>query len=385
MFRIASAAAACTIALAWKPIPGESFGWPDDPHVDKSPKVLVVYASDQYNQIKMLADAIGEGAESEGAKVKVVEVSSANYKRDVSEWADGVLLGSGVFNGNPAPRMLEFINSFDFMDSLSSKVGSAFATGGGAAAGMEGVLESMNKGMKTFGMVTTGGRSWRTAGGLGALTSGDTELDHAEGTLDLARDLGSRVAQLASTTKRTSGVAGMVDTPTYAVTRVLDSMTQSLSRGKWSMETRVNATCESYCRGWMAAVGCGTCSTQAFCFPGADSLCIHPGPTGTGLLCRMDPVTGDVTGDSCCGEGGPCQLPHVGDPDMEEDGDWPGACCNIAHLEHGGGDCSKCAGGSPRSDYFPLLNDSRTVPSNRRWFDYTTMTCKLGVQPMYVL
>jgi flavorubredoxin len=115
MFRVASAAAACTLALAWKPIPGHSFGWPDDPHVDTSAKVLIVYASDQYNQIKRVADAIGEGARSEGARVKVVEVSSANYKRDVFGWADGVVLGSGVFNGNAAPRMLEFINSFDFM------------------------------------------------------------------------------------------------------------------------------------------------------------------------------------------------------------------------------------------------------------------------------
>jgi NAD(P)H dehydrogenase (quinone) len=382
MFRIAFVVAAvAAVVVAWEP----SFGWPDDPHADKSTKVLVVYASDQYNQIKLLADAIGEGAHSEGAEVKVLEVSSANYKRDVFEWADGVVIGSGVFNGNPAPRVLEFINSFDFMDSLSTKVGSAFATGGAGAAGLEHVLDSINKGLRMFGMVTVGGRSWRTAGGLGVVTSGDTQLDQSGRELDMARDLGSRAAQLASTMKRSSGVAGGIDAPIHGVTRVLDSMTESLSRGKWSNETRVQATCESYCRGWMAAVGCGTCSPEAFSFPGADSMCIHPGPSGTGLLCRMDQVTGKVTGQSCCGEGGPCQLPHPSPSDADEEGDWPGACCNLAQLSHGGGDCSKCAGGSPPSEIFPLLNDTRTVPSNRRWFDYTTNTCKLGVQRAFVV
>ena len=31
----------------------------------------------------------------------------ANYKRDVAEWADAVILGSGVYNQNPAPQMLQ--------------------------------------------------------------------------------------------------------------------------------------------------------------------------------------------------------------------------------------------------------------------------------------
>jgi len=380
MLRIIAAAAVCAVALAWQP----SFGFPDDPHIDKSAKVLVVYASDEDGQIKMLADAIGEGAKSEGAEARVVEVSSANYKRDVSEWADGVVIGSGVFNGNPSPRVLEFINSFDFMDHLGTKVGSAFATGGAAAAGLENVLASINKGLKTFGMVSVGGRSWRNADGLGIVAaSGDMMLDTH--SLSLAKDQGSRVAQIAITLKRSSGVAGELDAPSYGVTRVLDSMTQSLGRGKWTGETRIQATCESYCRGWMAAVGCGTCSPLAFSFPGAESMCVHPGPTGTGLLCRVDQVTGEVTGQSCCGEGGPCTLPLPSRSDVNETGQWPGGCCNQEKLAHGGGDCSKCAGGSPPPDIFPLLTDSRTVPSNRRWFDFSTNTCKLGVQPTVVV
>jgi len=233
-------------------------------------------------------------------------------------------------------------------------------------------------------MVTIGGRTWEAVDGVGAVTTGDTSLDKLNATMDLAHGEGQRVAQMAATMKKTSAVPGEVDAPIYGITRVLDSMTWTLGKVPYSVTTRLNATCESYCRGWMAAAGCTTCLPTAFSFPGADAVCVHPGPTGTGLLCRVDPVTGEVTGQSCCGDAGPCQLPVVGQPGLDMTGDWPGACCNEVKLPHGGGDCSKCAGGSPKSEIFPLLNDSRTVPSNRRWFDYSTFTCRLGVQPGHI-
>lgn len=79
--------------------------------------VLVVYAQDPYGQTKQLAEAIGAGAA--GAQVKILPVELANYKRDVAEWADAFFLGSGVYNGNAKPELLEFIDSFDFDDDLS--------------------------------------------------------------------------------------------------------------------------------------------------------------------------------------------------------------------------------------------------------------------------
>ena len=85
-------------------------------------------------------------------------MAAANYKRDVL-WADGVILGSGVYNGNASPDLLSFINSFDFMDDLSGKVGSSFATGGGAASGLEPTLEQITRGLSVFRFVITVGES----------------------------------------------------------------------------------------------------------------------------------------------------------------------------------------------------------------------------------
>lgn len=40
------------------------------------------------------------------------EIAYGNYERDVAQWADAVILGSGVYNGNADPRVLTFINTF---------------------------------------------------------------------------------------------------------------------------------------------------------------------------------------------------------------------------------------------------------------------------------
>jgi len=62
-----------------------------------------------------VAKAIKKGAEDQGCTVRALEVNGANYKRDVFEFADAVIIGSGVYNGNAAPEILTFINSFDFL------------------------------------------------------------------------------------------------------------------------------------------------------------------------------------------------------------------------------------------------------------------------------
>jgi len=104
-------------------------------------------------------------------------------------------LGSGVLNGNAAPDILGFINSFNFENRLTSKVGSVFATAGSAAAGLQGTLEEMSRGMSMFGMVIVGGNSWQNARGTGIVTNGSQSIAEAE--LSLARDQGARVANLA--------------------------------------------------------------------------------------------------------------------------------------------------------------------------------------------
>ena len=74
------------------------------------PHVLVVFSPDGAGDQQTLATAIGDGAAAVvgNANVRVVAVESANYKRDVLLWADALVVGSGVYNGNAAPAMLEF-------------------------------------------------------------------------------------------------------------------------------------------------------------------------------------------------------------------------------------------------------------------------------------
>lgn len=161
--------------------------------------VLVLYVNDQLNSTGQLAWAVARGAAAAGANVTCEEVQYANYKRDVAEWADAVLLGSGVYNQNPAPQMLQFINSFDFMDDLSHKVGGAFATGGASGAGVQPVIESISRGLETFRFVVAGGDSWQSAEGTVAITnvSGIVDAD----TLAMGAAQGARAAAIAAVLK----------------------------------------------------------------------------------------------------------------------------------------------------------------------------------------
>jgi len=340
--------------------------------------VLIVYAADGADDIEQLAQTIGDGASSVGAQVRVVEVSVVNYKRDVYEWAHAVVLGSGVFNGNPSPKILQFVNSFDFEDRLTNKVAGAFATGGAAAGGLEQVLASINRALKTFGLVSIGGSNWKNADGTGIIT--DPSQVCTNDTW-LARDQGIRTAQMAYNLNIPQG--GLAP-PNPGVTMVLNSVADSMGKARFSDETKLKCTCESYCRGWTAAIGCGICLPSAFSIPpeaDGDRMCVHPGPLGNGLLCRVDQNTMKMTGESCCGVGGPCELPNASDPNLVKDGLWPGACCaDSGNTGHG--NCGNCAGGSPLSDRFPLLNDTRTYAAIRRYYDYKTGSCMTGDAPV---
>eukprot|EP00466_Bigelowiella_natans_P009725 jgi/Bigna1/137783/aug1.41_g12491 len=168
---------------------------------DDALHILVIYTNDQYGHAKALASAIAKGADdARNTKTKCLPVENANYKRDVHEWADAVVLGSGVYNGNAAPEMLAFINSFDFMDDLSSKVGGSFATGGGVVAGLQPVLEQINRGLSTFNFVVAGGSSWQNGEGTGVLTNGSQPISADD--IRLAEDEGLRIAELAQIVRK---------------------------------------------------------------------------------------------------------------------------------------------------------------------------------------
>lgn len=130
--------------------------------------VLVVSKSIK-NHTRMLGMEVAAGAASVvGAhNVRVRDVADA-HPSDVA-WADAVLLGSPVYNGNVHPAMLDFIDAWPARGSraiLRGKVGGAFVTSDGMSAGGELVLQSLHTAMLVFGFVVAPGPAWNLA--LGA-------------------------------------------------------------------------------------------------------------------------------------------------------------------------------------------------------------------------
>lgn len=125
-----------------------------------SPLVLITYYSSS-GSTKKMAEAINEGAKSvEGVQVKLLPISEVK-PQDLME-ATAVIVGSPVYNSNPAPQVLEFINSWPFDGRpMKDKLGAAFATGGGISIGEEGVMIDILRAMLIYGMIVMGGERGR--------------------------------------------------------------------------------------------------------------------------------------------------------------------------------------------------------------------------------
>jgi NAD(P)H dehydrogenase (quinone) len=92
---------------------------------------------------EQLAEAIATGARTviPEANVRVQNVNETSVPDDVLTWADGILLGSPTYFGNPAAGLLSWVDTawepFWTDPRFSQKYGAAFATGGGMAQGVE--------------------------------------------------------------------------------------------------------------------------------------------------------------------------------------------------------------------------------------------------------
>jgi NAD(P)H dehydrogenase (quinone) len=163
-----------------------------------SPSVLITYYSAS-GSTKKMAEAIYEGAKSvEGVQVKILPVSEVK-SQDLME-ATAVIVGSPVYNANPAPEVLEFINSWPFHGRpMKDKIGAAFATGGGISIGEEGVMLDILRAMLIHGMIVMGGEEVEAAFGASAITSegpfGKEKVDDLFSKKGAG--LGKRVAQKA--------------------------------------------------------------------------------------------------------------------------------------------------------------------------------------------
>jgi NAD(P)H dehydrogenase (quinone) len=162
--------------------------------------VLVVYHSASGNTEKM-AQGVAEGA-------KAVSGTSVVLKRvgevagDDLMFSDAVIVGSPVYFGNVSGEVKTFFDNWNLKFRLSqelkmrNKVGGAFATGASISNGKDVTMLTILGAMLINQMIVV------SSGGYGATaTTGPTSPGIDEKELADARDLGKRVAEVASMIK----------------------------------------------------------------------------------------------------------------------------------------------------------------------------------------
>ena len=166
-------------------------------------RVLVAYYSLTGNTERM-AQGVAEGVRHVPGVVAVVKKVHEVTKEDLQS-ARGIVLGSPTYYANLPGKMKEALDDWawkmgvDFTD----KVGGAFSTGGGPAAGKEHVIVSLLLYMLNNRMIVAGPLYADPArheiwGELGAAAmTGPLEPGVSPQELAAARRLGHRVAQLA--------------------------------------------------------------------------------------------------------------------------------------------------------------------------------------------
>ena len=154
---------------------------------------MVAYYSGS-GHTQAMAEAVAKGASSvDGVEVKIISVSKAKAD-DVLE-AQAIILGSPVYNGNIAPEMLQFINTWPFEGRpMQDKIGAAFATGGGISIGEEQVMLGLLQAMLIQGMMVMGGEEAEASFGASAITGEEPFEGVQDQFLMKAEGLGRRVA-----------------------------------------------------------------------------------------------------------------------------------------------------------------------------------------------
>jgi NAD(P)H dehydrogenase (quinone) len=149
-----------------------------------------------------MAEAVAEGARSvESVNVKLLSIKEA--KPEDALQADGVIIGSPVYNSNMAPPVLKYIISWPFRGTpMRNKIGAAFVTAGGISAGEEVAQMSILHSLLAYEMIVVGGMDWKSSFGASAITGEppfDTTFKEKKVNpyfLEKARGLGKRVARV---------------------------------------------------------------------------------------------------------------------------------------------------------------------------------------------
>ena len=187
--------AAATVALYSSP------GHAADP---QPVTVLVTYHSVTGNTEKM-AQGVVEGAKAVSRTNVVLKRVGEVAGNDLLS-SDAVIVGSPVYFANMSGEVKTFFDNWSLKFGLfqerkmRNKVGAAFATGLAVSAGKEFTILSIFAAMLNNQMIIVSG-----GGGFGAsATTGPDSPGIDEKELAAARDLGTRVAEVAAVVKRGS-------------------------------------------------------------------------------------------------------------------------------------------------------------------------------------
>ncbi|MBS0505055.1 MAG: NAD(P)H:quinone oxidoreductase [Proteobacteria bacterium] len=187
------------------------------------PKVLVLYYS-TYGHIAQMADAVAEGARSEGAHVdirRVPDLEGTVVARPETPQAlideladyDAIVIGTGTRFGRMSAPMAAFLDQAGALwatGKLNGKVGAAFTSTATQHGGQETTLFSIITNLLHFGLTVVGldygyaaqmGLDEVVGGapyGATTIAGGRGERQPSEADLGGARYLGARVARTAA-------------------------------------------------------------------------------------------------------------------------------------------------------------------------------------------
>lgn len=169
-------------------------------------KVLIVYSGySPTGSTATLAGWIANGVNSVPGVSAVVQRARDAKLSSLNDY-DGIILGSGTYNGNPEAEMLEFADTQagKAVDSvkLDKKIGGSFCTSGGYATGAQSVLQALSRIYMTFGATFVGGGNWHTSQGVCGMVhdNKDGTWQWADGQKYLqedATDYGKRLGTIA--------------------------------------------------------------------------------------------------------------------------------------------------------------------------------------------
>ena len=138
--------------------------------------ILIIYAGETpTGSTATLANWLKTGTEGVKGVLSVVKEASTVTLQDVTS-ADGILCGSGDYNGNPEPSMINFFDnvlkagSKSKLTKLQTIPFGVFATSAGYSTGVQEVLQSMARALLTFGAIYVGGGNWHTGQGIAGMT-----------------------------------------------------------------------------------------------------------------------------------------------------------------------------------------------------------------------